>query len=214
MTRRRRAFVVGVAVLMWSATAGAHRVDEYLQATRIDIERNRINLDIDLTPGIAAAARVIEAIDLDRDGVTSATEAAAYGNTVLSSVAVEMDGRPLSIALTSSAVPSFAEMKEGVGAVRLSATAALPAMADGRHRLVVRNGHRPEMSVYLVNALVPRDAAIVIGAQQRDPQQHELQLDYRIGNDTSLTFAWGPVGAGVIAMLLADVLWRRRRTRR
>jgi hypothetical protein len=40
----------------FSNTAGAHRLDEYLQATRISIGANRIVLQMDLTPGMEVAA--------------------------------------------------------------------------------------------------------------------------------------------------------------
>ena len=49
-----RARVVSAAALgVWLATpapAGAHRLDEYLQATRVSIDLDRVGLEIDLTP--------------------------------------------------------------------------------------------------------------------------------------------------------------------
>ena len=40
-----------LTVLLMPLPAGAHRLDEYLQATRVGIERDRVSIDIDLTPG-------------------------------------------------------------------------------------------------------------------------------------------------------------------
>src|SRR5262249_53406279 len=59
-------------------TLFAHRLDEYLQATLVSIEPNAIRLQINLTPGVAVAEPVLARIDLDRDGVISTNEAAAY----------------------------------------------------------------------------------------------------------------------------------------
>ena len=59
----------------WLATvpsAGAHRVDEYLQATRLSIDLERVDLEIDLTAGAAMASKVFAWIDTNRDGEISA----------------------------------------------------------------------------------------------------------------------------------------------
>src|SRR5690348_9557215 len=72
------AIVIAVAV----ATVSAHRRDEYLQAARLDIASDRIEVQLDLTPGIALADRVVWEIDGDHDGVVSDAEARAYANAV------------------------------------------------------------------------------------------------------------------------------------
>ena len=55
-----RAGIIPAAALgMWltfPAPAGAHRLDEYLQTTRVAIDIDRVGLDIDLTPGTSMAA--------------------------------------------------------------------------------------------------------------------------------------------------------------
>ncbi|HEY1233474.1 MAG TPA: hypothetical protein VGH22_08860 [Candidatus Binatia bacterium] len=48
-----------VALLAVPSTVFAHRDDEYLQATLVAIEPSGIRLQINLTPGIAVAERVI-----------------------------------------------------------------------------------------------------------------------------------------------------------
>ena len=52
---------VVVGWLCAAAPAGAHRLDEYLQATRIGVSQNRIDLEIDLTAGAAIAAADLRA---------------------------------------------------------------------------------------------------------------------------------------------------------
>ena len=50
-----------VVLCTWLATvppAGAHRLDEYLQATRLPIDIEHVDLEIDLTAGAALASNV------------------------------------------------------------------------------------------------------------------------------------------------------------
>ena len=210
MSRLPRAVLAGLVWLTLPAATLAHRLDEYLQATRIGIARDRIDLEIDLTPGVAVAAPIIDAIDRDRDGVASESETNAYAAQVVDGLSLNVDGRRLAIVLTGASIPRFSELREGLGAIRLTATTRLPAGAPGRHELRFRNGHRPEASVYLANALVPRDAAVVISAQHRDGQQRELRIDYEIASHPSAGL-WPPLTAGAAATLAAGLVWRRRR---
>jgi len=41
--------LIAIAVLAIPPTATAHRLDEYLQATRVSIDVDRVDLEIDLT---------------------------------------------------------------------------------------------------------------------------------------------------------------------
>jgi len=103
-------------------------------------------------------------------------------------------------------------MSEGVGTIRLTATTPVWSASAGRHRLVYRNAHRPEIGVYLVNALVPRDKDIQIAGQQRDWQQHELRLDYRVAWPLWPTASsWRLVASAAIMSLLSVAMWRQRR---
>jgi hypothetical protein len=94
-------------------------------------------------------------------------------------------------------------MKLGVGMIRLRALARVPTVASGRHEISYLNTHRPESSVYLVNALIPENPRIEIGDQQRDIAQHGLTLDYVVAPETtsrsarSLSLLAGLVMAGL-----------------
>ncbi len=79
--------------------AGAHRLDEYLQATRFSVEVDRIVAEINLTPGADVAENVIATIDRDGNGEVTASEAAAYAEYVVKSLSLEVDGQPRSFAL-------------------------------------------------------------------------------------------------------------------
>ncbi len=86
------------------------------------------------------------------------------------------------LALTEAHFPELREMSQGTGVIRLRATGRIPATGAGRHEISFRNNHRPEGSVYLVNALVPSNPRIQIADQQRDHAQHELLMTYTVAS--------------------------------
>jgi hypothetical protein len=170
-----------VALLVFVATvtnAGAHRLDEYLQATRISVEFDSITTEINLTPGAEVADGVFLAIDRDRDGRISPTEGRSYAEHFVKSLALDIDGQKCPLTLDTHTVPSLADMRLGEGVIRLRATTRIPAAAAGRHRLRFSNTHRSDIGVYLINALVPTDERIHITGQSRDMLQHEFNMDY------------------------------------
>jgi hypothetical protein len=211
----RRAFVLFAVLCAWLATipsAGAHRVDEYLQATRLSIGIDRVDLEMDLTAGIALASEVFGWMDTNRDGEISSAEGEAYARQVLRSVVLKAYVRPMVITLVETSVPEFREMNLGVGTIRLRATARIPISAAGHHQVSFLNADKPESSVYLVNALVPENPRIQITDQRRDVAQHGLMLDYAVVADSttpsSRTFALfaGLVMAGCLFLRCAFTL--------
>jgi hypothetical protein len=212
MRRLLVTFVLLGLVLGRPIPVGAHRLDEYLQATRLSIDIDRVNLDIDLTPGVSVASRILGWMDTNGDGEISTIERDAYARQVLSSVALSVDGRAVPIALADGRFPDVRDMTAGIGTIRLRATSRWQPASSGRHHIVYVNEHRPEMSVYLVNALVPADPRIRITEQRRDPAQHRLTLDYEVTTGSG----WARTGwllAGLAAVGLLAVSKRRRPVR-
>ena len=205
--RRRAVFALALTTAVVAGIGvSAHRRDEYLQAARLAVEPGRVDLELDLTPGIAVAEAAIAAIDRDRDGVLSADEKRAYAGRAFDAVALELDGRPLHVESVSATFPGLADLRHGEGTIRLQAAVVLPQQADGDHHLSFRNRDQRDGSVYLANALVPKSERVTITAQRRDPAQRELTIDYglRGGPATSLP-AWllgGLVAATVVAARL------------
>jgi len=199
------ALALTTAVIVTTA-ASAHRRDEYLQAARLAVEPGRVELELDLTPGIAVSEAAIADLDRDRDGVLSADERRAYVGRALDAVVLELDGRPLHVEPLSSAFPVLDAFRNGEGTIRIQAAAALSHQADGDHQLLFRNMDQRDGSVYLANALVPGSDRIVITAQRRDPAQRDLTIDYvfRPGPATSAsTWLFGALtGVAVLAALL------------
>ena len=181
-----RLVCVAMLGLIFSHTADAHRLDEYLQASQISIESGRIIVEINLTPGAAVADGVIAEIDRDADGELSPSESAAYAGVVVRSLSLEVDGGQQPLVLERYRFPSPAAMRQGLGTIRLYA-AAKPSLVAGQHRLVFRNAHRSDIGAYLVNALVPSDERIAIHGQSRDFLQREYAVEFALGSPRTST---------------------------
>lgn len=209
----RRTIAAGAFVLALTAAVSAHRLDEYLQAARLDIARDRITLEMDLTPGVSVASQVLADVDTNQDGVISRAEADAYAARVLSSLSLTVDGRRERLQPVEVRVPEIDAMRQGVGAVRIRALAQLDG-TRGSHELMFQNGHRPDIAVYLANALVPRDTAVEIERQDRDALQRELRIAYRVRSQWTWRLSWtgaaALVMAGLIGLRRAPVRWRAR----
>ena len=171
-----------------------------------------VELELDLTPGIAVAEATIADIDRDRNGVLSADETGAFLGRALAAVVLELDGRPLHIEPVSATFSGLDDFRHGEGTIRLQSAAVLPHPADGDHQLSFRNIDRRDGSVYLANALVARSNRIVVTAQRRDPAQRDLTIDYVLRPAPA---TWAPTWlfgglAGVAA--LAALLMRPSKT--
>jgi hypothetical protein len=177
----------GVSLIL-ASDATAHRLDEYLQATRLDVARDRLALELDLTPGSSLADVVFGVIDRDADGVVSTVELEDYARAVLRDLVVDVDGISHRVNLTRAECPSWPEFRDGVGTIRVEASSAT-ALAVGRHQIRFRNLHRPEISVYLANALLPASRDVAIVAQARDARQQSFELDIAVRGSRSRS-AW------------------------
>ena len=113
--------------LLWPATAAAHRLDEYLQAARVSLERTGVLIELDLTPGAAVASAIGPLIDRDANGVITPAEIEAYGRRVLADLTMTLDGRDIALELTTIEAPSIGEMREGTGVIQLRATGRVEA---------------------------------------------------------------------------------------
>lgn len=196
--------IVGVAEV------SAHRRDEYLQAARLAIDPGGVQLELDLTPGIALAEAIIADIDRNRDGALSLDEHRAYASLVLGALTLEVDGTRIRPELAATSVPDVEAMRRGEGTIRLQSTAILPRLSMGRHQLLFRNSHHPDRSVYLANALVPESDRIAVTAQRRDGEQTELTIDYvlRAAPSTS-TAAWLLASMVAVMILVLGSTWAR-----
>jgi hypothetical protein len=209
-SKRLAAAAGAILVLVAGTPARAHRLDEYLQASRLAIDPDRVSIELDLTPGVAIAAMVIREIDADANGSIDAAEARSYSQRALSSISLGIDGVPLDVSVVERAYPSIEAMKEGQGTIRLGFAATLPRLASGTHRLHYRNAHRTDIGVYLANAMMPMTDRISVNAQHRDVDQRELVIEYELRGGTAAPLSpwiWPLVVSGLAVG--AVVLWRR-----
>ena len=84
---------IAIAILaLAGAPARAHRLDEYLQGTIVSVERNRLQVQMTLTAGIAVYPFVASGIDADGNGVFSEKEQREYAARVLRDLSLHIDG--------------------------------------------------------------------------------------------------------------------------
>lgn len=172
-----KAIAVVLMLLSFTGAVFAHRLDEYLQATLISVEKDRVEVSLRLIPGVAVSSAVIASIDTNGDGNLSSEEQSAYAQRILGELSLSIDGRRLRPQLVSENFPQIQEMREGVGEIHIEYRADLASGGPGR-RLVLENHNRAQRAVYLVNALAPSDPAIRIVAQKRNAAQSTYELDY------------------------------------
>jgi hypothetical protein len=206
-----------VSVLLATGLAGqsaAHRLDEYLQATLIGLTRDHVDLEVNLTPGVAVLPVVLAAIDRNSDGWISPEEERAYADQVLRDVALQVDGRPVPLRLVESRFPSPQAMSEGLGTIRLR----LRADRAGRD-LRFENRHMRAVSVYLVNCLASPDPSLLVGKPERDEAQRSIRFAYSFADayGTRPEPGWPARGslwlAGIGILAGARLAWQRTNRR-
>lgn len=196
------------AVVVCTSGLSAHRRDELLQAARIAVAPERVELELDLTPGIAIADAFVADLDRDRDGFLSADEQRAYVTNVLATLELDVDGHALHGTALAWTFPSLDAFRGGEGTIRVRCAADLPRLPSGSHALSFRNRHRPDGAVYLANALVPESDRIAIHAQHRDGEQRELTIDYTLRATVARAPIWLVTIIASVALLVLS--WRSR----
>jgi len=195
--------IIALLVLVMPVRTVAHQLDEYLQAARIAFARDRIVLEIDLTPGANIAGEIVAALDSDGNGVVHPLEARAYGQAVVGDFDVSFDGQPVHLTLETIEVPAVAEMRRGVGTIQLTVAGTIGPAPDGTRHVRFTNRHHPETSVYLANALVSADRDVQVVSQRRDYRQQQIDVEYKIGSRWPLQLIWVLVGVTVIGSRVA-----------
>jgi hypothetical protein len=201
--------LVAAAAFLLSLGAGAfaHRLDEYLQATIITVENDRVRVSMRLIPGVAVSSIVLASIDTNGDGVISEAEQQTYAERVLRDLSITVDGKSASPTLVSRKFPATEEIKEGLGEIQIEFSVDL-APGGPERRIVFENHHHNEISAYLVNCLVPRDPSIRILTQNRNEGQSFYQLDYAQAgrsSDPSTLKGWSTIRGSVGAVGFASI---------
>lgn len=205
------------AMLLWAGMpTAAHRLDEYLQATMISVEKNYVRAQMYLTPGVAVFPAVLASPDTDADGTISGAEQQAYAQRVLRDLSLMVDGRSLSLRLLSVSFPATKEMEEGRGGIRVDWIADLPFRRP-KQTLIFENHHQSRIAAYLVNCVLPRDPDIRITEQKRNYLQSLYKLDYMQADvRQELWSAWWSSAsvqtciAALLVLVPLTLIWRHR----
>jgi hypothetical protein len=200
--RRGHAVALAAALMALSWAASAHVLDEYVQASRIDLGRDGIVIEVDLTPGVEIAPMVILQIDTNRDGGLSEQECEGYARRVLRDLSVTVSERAMTPGLVTYRCPTYRELRTGIGTIQIRAATPIRIDHPGRHVIVYRNAHQPERASYAVNALRPSVGGVSIASQERDPLQRTLRLEYVVTSAAGE----GLMGLGFMELLAVALL--------
>jgi HupE / UreJ protein len=170
--------VLLLSLLLHTASAFAHNLDEYLQAAVISLHPDEVHVSLRLVPGVAVLPELLESLDIDSDGKLSEAEQYAYTASVLKEISLRINGAPVALRVHSAYFPAIDTMKEGVAEIRLEVVGRLPSIAENR-TLVFENHHLSRISVYLANILVPADKRLEIVSQRRNESQSLYEVQYR-----------------------------------
>jgi hypothetical protein len=192
VTRTPGRLALLLALLALPSAVFAHRDDQYLQATLVIIEPGEIRLQINLTPGIAVAEKVIARINRDRDGAISKNEAAAYAKLLKGDLTLRVDGRKLELKLIGSEFVPPEELRTGAGIIQMEFSASAGPLATGPHRLTLENRHLTAMSVYLINAVRPKFATVEITGQKRNHNQSAGEIEFTLQLRPKIAVSDGP----------------------
>ena len=66
--------IAAAIAVLTGLPASAHRLDEYLQGTIISVEKDRLEAEVTLTPGVIVFPLLIADIDTDSSGTISEAE--------------------------------------------------------------------------------------------------------------------------------------------
>ena len=205
-----RAGAIALLAVSLGLPAQAHRLDEYLQATLIGVMRNSVEVEVHLTPGVAVLPIVMASIDRNGDGRISADEERAYAELVVRDLELRVDGLPIALSLAERTFPTLEQMREGLGAIRLTLRGVLKP-DSARHILQFSNRHLPHISAYLVNCLAgPARGAdrLSVGRQERDEIQRSIRFSYSFADGAQPAapepwFTRGPLWVAVLGTVLA-----------
>ncbi|MFT8789225.1 hypothetical protein [Komagataeibacter saccharivorans] len=179
MRHGRSLLLAAIGFMAAIGSARAHRLDEYMQATVIDVARRHITVTVRLTPGVDVASGVIRQIDSNADGILSAQEQKRYTDRVRQGLQLDLNGHPLSLTVAETLFPPVTTMQTGNGTIILRLDANVE-LIPGSYRLVYANHGAGTDTVYLVNGLLPHDPAIHIQQQRRSPDQASYGLDFSV----------------------------------
>lgn len=183
-----RAIAIAIVLAQTLGTpAFAHEVDEYVQSALIALEKDHLDVQIRLVPGVDVFSRVFASIDTNADGILSDAEKHAYARSVLRDLTFDLNGQRAEGEIVSTHFPSVDLLQKGLGEIQLGFRVPVAALA-AREKFVLENHHQRAISAYLVNCLKPQDSSLRIVSQRRSADQSRYELEYDIATQAQATF--------------------------
>ena len=108
-----------------------HHVDQQAQLT---IGTDEVRVVLRIVPSIDEGAAIFDAIDADRDGTVSKSEATAFAAELVAAVELRFDGALEAFGEPSVSVPERDLAARGGGVIEVGATAKHP-LGQGDHRI-------------------------------------------------------------------------------
>ncbi len=177
----KKSFLWLLVFLSMYHVAKAHRLNEYLHATTISINKDSVQLHLHLVAGSDIASKLLSEIDRNNDGFISDTEQQAYTHLIVQNLFLYIDGTPATLRLINYSFPQEDDIKKGVGDIQVYLSAALSSTSV-THQIVFENHQQPSFSVYIVNCLLPADTSIHIISQSRNFDQSIYTVDFTTSN--------------------------------
>lgn len=172
-----------LATLLGHGQAFAHQLDEYVQATLINVAKDHLRAELYLTPGLNVLPDVLHAIDTDGDGQFSAEEQRTYVRRVLQDLTFTLNGRALVIEVVAFDFPTPQELRDSRGEIHLELVAKFRTDEQLNATFRFENRHLTRIAAYQVNCLASRDPSIRLGKQQRDPSQSTYEIAVALAAD-------------------------------
>jgi hypothetical protein len=187
---------VALVLAIAPGRAAGHVLDEYLQSTLVFIEPTESRLQINLTPGIDVADKVLSEIDRDVDDVISVAEAGNYLARLKSDLTARLDGRVVELRVTESRFPDVAELRTGHGVIQVEFALPATRLAGGLHQIVFENRHWPSIGAYLFNAALPGSKLVQVARQIRNQNQSLAEIEFEV----RVAAASGDLDAGMLVV--------------
>ncbi|MFH8803973.1 sulfite exporter TauE/SafE family protein [Streptomyces sp. NPDC017936] len=171
-----------------AAPAQAHPSDEILQQVYLTPTRARLDIELDVTPGVLVAPAFARTVDTDGDGRFSDRETAAHLDRVASALHLRVDGSPVALTVTDSSYPprELLAAAGGTAVVRLSA-----GLPQGGQHVTFTDAYDPggRTTVQASLMVAAKDATSTGAAERTDGGR---SISFRVGGGETSATAQGP----------------------
>ena len=174
---KRAAFTL-IALMLGSA--GAHPVNELLQAAYLTLTPGAIQLELDLTPGSQVAGKLLSTLDVNADRQISVSEARSFAKQVLAQSSLKVGGVAVPWTLNQVVTPPYQNLLGGNDVIKIYAVARRPDTA-GAGTFSYLNRYEPVKSRWMANIfLLPGSGwQYQVSGQQHSSDGRGLTVTYR-----------------------------------